>query len=84
MRGYILNHEDRIRRNMIEKLMCGQKIDVSPYPEVLKKLEMLEQDQYCQKCHGNEVQISPEGWPFARIAAACLDAYYQPQEESTC
>jgi len=78
-RGRILSGEDVHRRQIIEQIMCGFKADVAAYPEALKRLKTLEQDHLVQ-VEGTHVQITPEGWPFARIAAACFDAYYEPQE----
>jgi oxygen-independent coproporphyrinogen-3 oxidase len=59
--------------------MCGLKTDVAFYPEVFEKLKALEQDHLVQ-IEERHVTVTPEGWPFARIAAACFDTYYQPQE----
>jgi len=78
-RGCILSDEDRARRAVIESIMCGLKTDIALYPEALEKLNALEQDNLV-RIDGSHVTITPEGWPFARIAAACFDAYYQPQE----
>lgn len=78
-RGRTLSNEDRKRGAVVESIMCGLKTDIKPYPEALEKLKALEHD-HLVKLEGSHVTITPEGWPFVRIAAACFDAYYQPQE----
>ena len=78
-RGCLLDDEDCRRRAMIEHIMCGRQTDISIYPETKVPLQALEQDNIVQ-FDGHHVQITPQGWPFARVAAACFDAYYEPQE----
>ncbi len=78
-RGRVLNKEDLIRRTLIEQIMCGYKTDISAYPDAQEKLKELAQDNIISM-DGNYIQITEEGWPFARIAAACFDSYYIPQE----
>jgi oxygen-independent coproporphyrinogen-3 oxidase len=78
MRGRILSDEDLKRRAVIEKIMCGFETDISAYPHAQERLVALAED-HLVKIDGDCVKISPEGWPFARLAASCFDAYYEPQ-----
>ncbi len=78
-RGCVLSDEDRERRRVIEQIMCGMQTDISVYSEAQETLKELEQDHLVE-IEGTHVRITPEGWPFARVAAACFDAYYEPQE----
>ncbi len=78
-RGCILSDDDLRRRAVIEQIMCGFEADITDYPQARARLVALEQDGLV-KIEGTHVKITPEGWPFARVAAACFDAYYEPQE----
>ena len=49
------------------------------YPQAQEKLEELEHDHLI-KIEGACMKITPEGRPFARVAVACFDACYKPQE----
>lgn len=78
-RGRILNDEDKKRRAVIEEIMCGYDTDVAEYPEARMKLEQLEKEGLVVM-NDNHAKITPEGWPFARVAASCFDGYFEPQE----
>ncbi len=78
-RGCVLSKEDIQRRATIEQIMCGYNTNVSAYPESMEKLLMLEKDGLAT-IKDNHVQVTSNGWPFARIVASCIDTYYEPQE----
>lgn len=78
IRGRMLSQEDIARRGVIARIMCGYDTDIGPYPEAQEKLAELERDHLVRR-EGSTLKITPEGWPFARIAASCFDAYYTPQ-----
>ncbi len=70
------------KRKLIEKIMCGYDADISSYPDALRKMAELEKDnlvEVAQNAGKISVRVTSNGWPFARIAAACLDDYYKPQ-----
>lgn len=78
-KGCILNEEDKVRRDLIAQIMCGYKVDVAQYPRERQGLVGLQQDGLINM-DGDNLQISEEGWPFARIAASQFDTYYKQQE----
>ena len=79
MRGCILTGEDKVRRSLIEQIMCGYRTDISAYPETRASLRQFEGEGIIQ-IDGDTIQITDRGWPFARMVAACFDTYYVPQE----
>lgn len=85
MRGIALDGEDRLRRAVIERLMCAGAVDVGELaqaygasPDVFREdfdqLARLEEDGLVRVDH-LRVEVTPVGRPFVRLAAACFDAY---------
>lgn len=89
-RGYVLNQDDRIRRDVIETVMCRDMlyfseieqryaIDFETYfPDALDRLREIEADGLVQlDTHG--LHITPLGRLFLRAIAMCFDAYLTTQ-----
>jgi len=84
-KGYALTAEDRLRADLIERLMCDFKVDVEQVcrrhgtePEIflqaIPKLQVLEQDGII-RLDGNVVSIRPETRFLVRSVASAFDAY---------
>ena len=84
-RGVALSDDDRLRRDVIERLMCDMTVDLDavlrghgmPLDTLdadMDGLEPLVSDGIVQIA-GRRIDITPIGRPFARIAAATFDAY---------
>jgi len=77
-RGLLLGAEDKIRRAVIERIMCRFSLNFSDFPQIKPPrdaLSLLAQDGLLiLKEDGFE--IPPEGRTFARLAAACYDPYF--------
>jgi len=84
-RGVALTADDRLRRDVIERLMCDMAVDLDvvlsrhdmpqeTLDEDLAGLEPLVTDGIV-RVTGRHVQVTAEGRPFARVAAATFDAY---------
>ncbi|MGA7965132.1 MAG: oxygen-independent coproporphyrinogen III oxidase [Gammaproteobacteria bacterium] len=85
-RGYILNRDDRIRRDVIGAIMCRDSV---PFPEfesrhairfthyfgdALRRLEPLERDGLV-RCGNDRLDILPRGRLFLRAIAMLFDAH---------
>jgi oxygen-independent coproporphyrinogen-3 oxidase len=70
-----LNQDDLTRRSIIERLMCYFKAEatVPPNPALLDSLLTNGLVTY----DGKFISITEKGRPFARLAAACFDAYWR-------
>jgi oxygen-independent coproporphyrinogen-3 oxidase len=88
-RGIALSDEDRLRREVIEQLMCQGRVDLDAVaarhgadPAGLRQaapaLDGLAQDGLVE-WDGNVVAMRPEARPFVRTVAASFDTYYRPQ-----
>lgn len=84
-RGYLLDAEDRLRRAVIERLMCAFAVDVpaqcrhhgfdgDSLAAELASLAPLEEDGIVAVVDGC-VSVRLEGRAFVRVAAAAFDAY---------
>jgi oxygen-independent coproporphyrinogen-3 oxidase len=80
VRGIALSEDDRVRGEIIERLMCDLAVDLEPYIErggfeaELEALAPLETEGLA--CvHGHRITITETGRPFVRLAAAAFDAY---------
>lgn len=86
VRGYALAGEDRMRRAIIERLMCDLRVDLGAFdpspvafaPE-LEKLEALKSDGLV-KVAGRVVSIPPAMRPFARVVCATFDTHLDPAQ----
>ncbi len=84
-RGLILSDEDRLRRAVIERLMCDLEVDLAGIatrfgrdpdhfiPE-LEPLDQLQADGLVER-DGMTVRVPAEARPLVRIAAAVFDTY---------
>src|SRR5262245_53949420 len=90
-RGRRLTVEDRLRRDVIERIMCDFQVDLAAVgaghgvrPEhfrtELARLADLEQDGIV-RVDGAVVALEEAYWPLARTVAAIFDAYLQPEEQ---
>ncbi len=84
-RGFELSDEDRLRADIIERIMCDLKVDLDDIcarhgvsratfvPEMEKLAPMA--DDGLVTLAGNTVAVSETGRPFVRLVAAAFDAY---------
>ena len=90
-RGRRLTAEDRLRRDVIERIMCDFRVDleavsakhhvdVGYFAEELVRLWALEQDDIV-RVEGTVVYLEEAYWPLARTVASVFDAYLQPEEQ---
>ena len=79
-RGIALTPDDRIRRNVIEQIMCRFDADLTPlrqsagFTDMIPDLRELEADGLVE-CDGDRVRVTDAGRPFVRAVAATFDAY---------
>jgi oxygen-independent coproporphyrinogen III oxidase len=87
-RGIALSSEDRLRRDIIEQIMCtfevdlhdvadSHEIDARPLLATSPTLEMLACDGLIE-WDGSSLTVTPAGRPFVRSVAAVFDAYLAP------
>lgn len=81
-RGHRCSHQDKVRRDIIERLMCDFTADLSSaggaaaFENELAALAPLMEDGLVM-VEGDTVTIPPEARPFSRLAAQAFDAYAQ-------
>lgn len=86
-KGLALSAEDRLRADVIERLMCDLAVDLEPirarhgidadhFAADIKKLEPLAADGLLI-LEGEKVTITDSGRAFVRLAAAAFDAYLE-------
>ncbi len=79
-RGVALSDEDRVRRALINRLLCDFAVDLAPFgglgafPAACAALAPLIQDGLVSIV-GERLSIPPEARPFARLVAEAFDAY---------
>jgi oxygen-independent coproporphyrinogen-3 oxidase len=84
-RGIALTGEDRLRAEIIERLMCDGMVDLEEvaaahhaHPSVvapdLPRLVSLESDGLVRRC-GDKIELTPRGRPFVRSVCAVFDRY---------
>lgn len=91
-RGYALSRDDRIRRDVIEAIMCRDMLDFSDIEQryaidfqayfvgALDRLREIETDGLVQlKPHA--LHITPRGRLFLRAIAMCFDAYLKQSDQ---
>lgn len=86
-RGIAVSAEDRLRRQLIEDLMCAGRTDVATrcaeagmdVRTLLGNQNALEEMQVdgLLSWDGEVLEITTDGRPYVRIVAACFDAYLQ-------
>ncbi len=89
-RGIALNAEDRLRRDVIEQLMCQGRVNIASIarrhgadPATLRAAEPRLQamaDDGVVDWDGSTVSIRPEARPFVRTVAAVFDTYLKPDQ----
>jgi oxygen-independent coproporphyrinogen III oxidase len=86
-RGVALSAEDRVRRDIIERLMCSLSVDLTAicrdhdidpgtFVAELDRLAPMAADGLV-RIEGPVVTVTDSGRPFVRLAAATFDAYLQ-------
>jgi oxygen-independent coproporphyrinogen-3 oxidase len=84
-RGIELSADDKLRRDIIERIMCDLTVDladvckvhqtdVSALDDDIAKLAPLSADGICT-VEGTRVTVSEDGRPFVRLVASAFDAY---------
>ncbi|HEY4635060.1 MAG TPA: coproporphyrinogen III oxidase, partial [Rhodospirillales bacterium] len=86
VRGLELSADDRLRRDVIERLMCGLEVDleataaahgtVEPFAAELARLAAMAADGVIELT-GTRVRISEVGRPWMRTVAAVFDRYLE-------
>ncbi len=85
VRGVALTADDRLRRDVIERLMCDLEVDIvaiaqahaadpAPLVACLDGLSRFEADGLAH-WDGRRIEVSEKGRPFVRSVAALFDAY---------
>ncbi|MCW8915935.1 MAG: oxygen-independent coproporphyrinogen III oxidase [Magnetovibrio sp.] len=85
-KGIGLSAEDKLRRDIIEDIMCNLTVDLharchehganaKDFDEDLAKLEPLIRDGICIVEDGN-ITVSDDGRPFIRLVASVFDTYF--------
>jgi oxygen-independent coproporphyrinogen-3 oxidase len=88
IRGVAVSPEDRLRRDVIEHIMCRFAVDLravaachatdpGPLLAAAPALEEQARDGLIE-WDGNSIAITPAGRPFVRAVAAAFDAYLAP------
>ena len=89
-RGIALSADDRLRRDVIETLMCQGRVTLSsiaaahgadPQPlfAAAKRIAVMAQDGLVE-WDGDTVVVLPEARPFVRTVAAVFDTYLKPEQ----
>ncbi len=84
-RGILRNNEDRLRWQVIERLMCTLEVDLEAIladhgraadhlDSCLPALNELQQDGLVERA-GRHIRVTEAGRPFVRLAAAAFDEY---------
>lgn len=79
-RGYLLSADDRLRRDVIEELMCTLSVDPVRHAAAhncdlpLPDLSRFERDGVIRR-DGNRITLQPDYRPLLRSVAAAFDAY---------
>jgi oxygen-independent coproporphyrinogen-3 oxidase len=87
VRGIALSDEDRLRRAIIERLLCDFAVDLDAmtrahgmsgrrFAQEKLRLNELARDGLVE-LEGEQVRVTALGRPLARLAAACFDTYLE-------
>jgi oxygen-independent coproporphyrinogen-3 oxidase len=90
VRGRALSEEDRLRRHIIERLMCDLRADLAAIcachgrstadlAAELWQLDELQGDGLVRRC-GDTIEVPEDGRPFVRSVCAVFDAYLADSE----
>ena len=85
VRGYALSDDDRLRADLIERLMCDFRVDVDAVcrrhgrtaeslGDALARIDAMEADGIVRRADG-VIEIAPDAQGLARAVAATFDAY---------
>lgn len=87
-RGVALNDDDRLRRAIIEHLMCDHVVDTAairarfaqPFAAIADAYDALQElaADGLVEVEAEHIQVTAIGAPYIRSIAACFDAYLQP------
>jgi oxygen-independent coproporphyrinogen III oxidase len=87
-RGVALTPDDRLRRTVIERLMCRFEVDLAEAAasqdrdpnELMDAAPTLHEmsDDGLVQWHGSRLSVTEHGRPFVRTVAAAFDRYLQP------
>ncbi len=87
-RGVALDREDRLRRAVIERIMCDLRVDLAEVcaaysespalfaPELARMTDLA--DDGIVDVAGPEIRVRPDARPLLRCVAAVFDAYLDP------
>jgi len=81
VKGLTLSNDDRVRGDIIERLMCDFELDLDAVPggaaHFATELEALRPlaAEGLLRIEGNRIAVTTSGRPFVRIAAAAFDTY---------
>jgi len=84
-KGIALGTDDKLRRDIIERIMCdltvdlseacaAHGVDVATLDKDVEKLAPLSADGICT-VDGHRITVSEDGRPFIRLVASVFDAY---------
>ena len=90
VRGRVLTEEDRLRRHIIERLMCDLRADLAAICTAhgretadlaaeLRQLDELKRDGLLRRA-GDGIEVPENGRPFVRSVCAVFDAYLAESE----
>jgi oxygen-independent coproporphyrinogen-3 oxidase len=90
VRGFILDDDDRLRRDIIERLMCDLAVDLAAaarrhgretgaFASELAALEPMVEDGFVEIAD-ERITVTEAGRPFVRAVAATFDRYFRHGE----
>ena len=85
VKGYALSDDDRLRADLIERVMCDFRVDVDDVcrrhgrtaddlGEALSRIDAMEADGIVSR-HDGVIELAPDAQGLARAVAATFDAY---------
>lgn len=90
-RGVALSDDDRLRRAIIERLMCDHAVDLAalctrlgrPVAAIANAYDALSElaEDGLVEVGADRLRVTAAGIPFIRSIAACFDAYLQPDTQ---
>jgi oxygen-independent coproporphyrinogen III oxidase len=83
VRGVTVNDDDAQRGEVIARLLCDGMVDVpEPLADALPRLAP-HAARGLVRLHGRQVELTPDGWPYARLIASAFDAHLKaPQRHA--
>ena len=85
VKGYALSDDDRLRADLIERVMCDFRVDVEEVcrrhgrtagelGDALARIDAMEADGIVRR-HDGVIELAPDAEGLARVVAATFDAY---------